>query len=168
MTNLNWTMSSNVKAVVEVTLKDFGFPNGLGGGYQDLGTQRVEVSDQYDFTTEEAVMGQLHHGWSKSFVSAKLQGIYTNVWYTAKTLHGIQDIKGRELGHRFVISRTREGWELRPHATRDGASFGALQSAIKCATLEEAQAKAVVLAADGKKRAAKNAAKNGGVYKTGK
>lgn len=82
---------------------------------------------------------------------------YTVPAYHAHVDHGIGDARGRSLGHDFSIEAAELGWEMRPHSTRDGKPFGAVQRRQAFPTLEAAKAHAEVLAARGRKAAVKKA-----------
>lgn len=131
--------------VVNVTRREKAFTNGLGGGYNFTGEIKTEAVES----------------WGDQFMSAEILGGFTHEWYEANTAHGVRDNKGRELGHEFVISRTRAGWDVRPHATRGGKPYGACQRQISCSTLADAQAIVEEKAAQGKKAAAKAATRGG-------
>lgn len=159
---MNFEKHSPLMMVVAVTLREQKMdPNTYR--FTFTGNDEVVYMERGEVTIQT-----LRDDYPTRFVSAEVIGTFISEWYQAWVSHGIKDGKGRELGHRFTITRERDGWELRPHATRAGATFGALQPRIKCASLADAQAKAEQLAAQAKARAVKNAAKNGGTYRTGK
>lgn len=157
--NLTWTKHSNEQAVVEITKRVFDFS--FEAGFTDTGRTEVKVNTNMDLTTEAGLLLAVAKSWGKYFVSATLVGSWTRVWFVAQTNHGVADNKGRELGHRFVISRTRTGWALRPQATRAEVSYGACQREVEFETLVEAMVRADELAAKGKKAAAKAATRGG-------
>lgn len=99
--------------------------------------------------------------WGKLFVSAEVIGTFTSEWYDGYVEHGVSDNKGRVLGHRFIITRERDGWRMRPQATRDATKYGALTKSFRCKSLADAMALAEVKAAAGKKAAAKAALRGG-------
>lgn len=108
--------------------------------------------------------------------AVRAQGIpeyhyFTSTVWVAEASYGVKDARGRQLGQYAQIGKRSDSNEfvLYMGATRDGAGFGAMQSATGTfATLAEAEAAAEAKFAKLKRSVVSAAAKTGGIYLTGK